>query len=143
MAGEKLKARILSRNNLKTVEIEVPDWGGKVTLRSWTGTDREAFEAEVRGRTEAGALRDHRGLRGLIAYLSVVDPDTGQPVFDDPSEAYGAPATGLEAVCEAALRLNGLGEAVREELKEGLGQAPGVGSSSASPSPGAALSSSS
>jgi len=44
------KTAILAANDLKSEDIEVPEWGGAVRVRSFTGRERDAFEASmVRG----------------------------------------------------------------------------------------------
>ena len=44
------KTAILAENDLKSEDIEVPEWGGAVRVRSFTGRERDTFEAStVRG----------------------------------------------------------------------------------------------
>ena len=44
------KSAILCANDLQTEAVEVPEWGDPVRLRSFTGRERDAFEASmVRG----------------------------------------------------------------------------------------------
>ena len=44
------KTAILCANDLQTEDVEVPEWGGAVRVRSFTGRERDAFEASmVRG----------------------------------------------------------------------------------------------
>ena len=44
------KTAILTANDLQTEDVEVPEWGGAVRVRSFTGRERDAFEASmVRG----------------------------------------------------------------------------------------------
>lgn len=44
------KSAILCANDLQTEDVEVPEWGGAVRVRSFTGRERDAFEASmVRG----------------------------------------------------------------------------------------------
>ena len=44
------KTEILTANDLQTEDVEVPEWGGAVRVRSFTGREREPFEVSmVRG----------------------------------------------------------------------------------------------
>ena len=44
------KTAILTANDLQTEDIEVPEWGGAVRVRNFTGRERDAFESSmVRG----------------------------------------------------------------------------------------------
>ena len=44
------KTAILTANDLQTEDVEVPEWGGAVRVRSFTGRERDAFESSmVRG----------------------------------------------------------------------------------------------
>lgn len=49
------KTDILCANDLQTEDVEVSEWGGAVRVRSFTGRERDAFEASVN-------LRAHRAI---------------------------------------------------------------------------------
>ena len=38
------KEQILESDDLKTEVVDVPEWGGEVTIRIMSGTERDAFE---------------------------------------------------------------------------------------------------
>ena len=38
------KTAILCANDLKTEDVDVPEWGGAVRVRSFTGRARDAFD---------------------------------------------------------------------------------------------------
>lgn len=38
---------ILAANDIKTEEVDVPEWGGTVLIKAMTGTQRDAFEASI------------------------------------------------------------------------------------------------
>ena len=39
------KTAILAAQDLQTEDVEVPEWGGAVRVRSFTGRERDVFEA--------------------------------------------------------------------------------------------------
>ena len=41
------KTAILTANDLQTEDVEVPEWGGAVRVRSFTGRERDAFESSM------------------------------------------------------------------------------------------------
>jgi len=41
------KEQILRADDLKTEEVDVPEWGGSVRVRVLTGTERDAFESSI------------------------------------------------------------------------------------------------
>jgi len=43
------KDAIVSANDKKMVDFDVPEWGGSVKLRVMTGTERDRFESEFVG----------------------------------------------------------------------------------------------
>ena len=38
---------ILQREDIKTEDVEVPEWGGTVRVRGMSGVERDAFEASL------------------------------------------------------------------------------------------------
>jgi hypothetical protein len=67
------KAAILAAKDQKMIEVDVPEWGGSVSVRVMTGTERDRFEAEfvggnksvdmVRAKLVAKCLCDDEGNR--------------------------------------------------------------------------------
>ena len=42
------KSAILAANDLKTQDVDVPEWGGAVRVRAFSGRERDAFEQAVK-----------------------------------------------------------------------------------------------
>ena len=67
------KAAILSANDKKMIDMEVPEWNGSVKIRVMSGTERDRFEGEfvggsksvdmVRAKLVAKCLCDEDGTR--------------------------------------------------------------------------------
>ena len=76
------KTAILCANDLQTEDVEVPEWGGSVRVRSFTGRERDAFEASmVRGEGKARKV-DLTNMRARLVGLTVID-EGGQRLFTD------------------------------------------------------------
>lgn len=128
---------ILRADDLRYVDVEVPEWGGVVRVRTLTGTERSQYQASV---FEFGA--DGKSVRYVLEYadlklaaLSLVDPETGERMFSlEEIEVLGRKsAQALDRVVEAARRLSALTARDVEELAGGLGGTPNGASSSPSP----------
>ena len=98
------RASILTAQDLKTQDVEVPEWGGTVRVRSLTGTVRDAFGRSLLGPdgNPSPALYNVK----LVA-VSVVGED-GQPLFtlDDLQALGDKSAPVLERIADAAEQLN-------------------------------------
>jgi hypothetical protein len=111
------KEQILEASDLKSVSIEVPEWGGSVLVRTMTGADRDAFEASmVTVNPDGTRTPDMRNLRAKQVALTMVDEANNRlfDVSDIPRLAMKSSAA-LERVFEAAQRINGLGIKAEEE----------------------------
>jgi hypothetical protein len=115
--GTLTREQILSADDLPTQDVDVPEWGGSVTVRSMTGAERDAFEAGLmveEGEDEKNRLNN---LRARLCSLCIVDDD-GVPLFSpEDVEALGKKsAAALDRVFTKAQTLNGLGAKDVEDL---------------------------
>jgi hypothetical protein len=122
---------ILTANDIRTEEVDVPEWGGVVLVRGMTGTERDAFEArvvETHGKTTRVNLVNFRAK--FVA--SVCVDDAGQPLFTEADiAALGKKsAAALQRVFNVAQRLSGLSDEDVDELvkKSENGQSADSGS---------------
>ena len=132
------KSAILAANDLKTQDVDVPEWGGAVRVRAFSGRERDAFEASlVRGDGKDRKV-DLTNMRARLVALSVVD-EAGQRLFtDEEVDLLGAKSgAALDRVFAVAQELNGLSGADVEALVKNSSAAPSGGSTSASASPSA------
>ena len=75
------KAAILAANDLPSKDVDVPEWGGTVRIRSMTATDRDAFEiAQLEAQRDGRAAPDN--IRARYVAACVIGED-GQPLFDE------------------------------------------------------------
>ncbi len=124
-------ASILDLPDLTSEEVEVPEWGFRLRVRSLTGTERDAFEAsllQTRGKDREINLRN---MRAKLVVQSVRKADDSRVFSDAQVEALGRKnAAALQRVFRVAQRLSGLAEDEVEELTRELGEDPSVGSGS-------------
>lgn len=126
---------ILSAQDLKTEDVDVPEWGGTVKVRVFSGAARDrldAFLAKVVD--QSGKLKDPTGLRALVVILAACD-EGGCALFSgkDAEALEQKSSVALNRVFEAAARINGLGATFVSEAKADFFDAPSEGSGTASP----------
>ena len=130
------KTAILAAQDLQTEDVEVPEWGGAVRVRSFTGRERDAFESSmVRGDGRDRKV-DLTNMRARLVGLTVID-ETGQRLFtDEEADLLGAKSgAALDRVFAIAQKLNGLSGADVEELSKNSSGVPSAVSTSASALP--------
>jgi hypothetical protein len=130
------KTAILAAQDLQTEDVEVPEWGGAVRVRCFTGRERDAFEASmVRGEGRDRKV-DLTNMRARLVGLTVID-ETGQRLFtDDEVDLLGAKSgAALDRVFAIAQKLNGLSGADVNELSKNSSGVPSAVSTSASALP--------
>lgn len=107
---------ILEANDLPTRDVEVPEWGGRVRVKTLTGEERANWEkavVEVRGkRTEAKDFFR----ASLVANTAINDQGELIFTFRDVEALNRKSAKALERVYEAAAELCGLKEEDLEEM---------------------------
>ena len=111
------KTAILCANDLQIEDVDVPEWGGSVRVRSFTGRERDAFEASmVRGEGKDRKV-DLTNMRARLVGLTVID-EGGQRLFtDEEVDLLGSKSgAALDRVFAIAQKLNGLSGADVEEL---------------------------
>jgi hypothetical protein len=110
------KDQILQAEDVKTEEVEVPEWGGKVKVKTLSGRERDQLEASVISRP---GERNLTNLRAKIVALSVVGPD-GERLFsfEEAVELGKKSARALDRIFAVAQRLSGFTPQDVEELSK-------------------------
>jgi hypothetical protein len=100
------RAEIIGAQDLKTVDVDVPEWGGTVRLRMLSAAERFA----VNEAANVGGEFDPATFQTTLIERTAVNED-GTPVFDKgDAAALAAKSSGaISRVFEAAAQLNGLG----------------------------------
>ena len=110
------REQILSADDIKTQWVPVPEWGedAELLVSGWTARTRDRFDTIL---SDAVARGDsNRDARGMVVALSVVDPDTREPLFtvDDIEALSKKSQKPIQRLFEAAGALNPLSDHVIE-----------------------------
>lgn len=101
------RASILSANDLKTIDVEVPEWGGSVRVRALTGTARDMLGRSLVG---ADGKPDPTHYNIKLVALSLVG-ENGHPLFtlDDVQALGDKAAPVIDRLASEIEKLNHLG----------------------------------
>ena len=104
------KEDILKQEDLVYEEVECPEWGGKVRIKTMTGLERDNFEASLFEGKTGSEKANLRNLRAKLLSLCLVDKE-GKRLFGDREvDALGAKsAKALDRLYDAAQKLNAIG----------------------------------
>jgi len=107
--------QILAADDLRRVEVKVPEWGGAVFVQMMSGAARDEFEASI----VVDGVPDTTNMRAKLAAATIVD-DNGNLLFTaaDVAALSRKSAAALDRVLSAAQKLNRIGD---KELKELVG----------------------
>lgn len=108
------KEDILSRDDSKHLDVEVPEWGGTVRIATMSGFARDRFESSVMGRN--GSV-NHVNIRAKLVAACLVD-EKGDLLFDekDVVKLGNKSAKALDIIFAHAQKLNGIGDEEIETL---------------------------
>jgi len=125
------KDQIKTVSDLETQEVDVPEWGGAVRLKSLTGTERDRFEASVVQGQGRNTTVNMQNLRAKLVALSAID-EQGNPLFTEEDVKWlgGKSAKALNRLFNAAQSLSGLSESDVKELTANFSNARSDGSTS-------------
>jgi len=115
------KADIVAFNDLKSEVIEVPEWGGSVTIRRMTGGERDAYEADIFESKGAQLQLKRENFRAKLIARCLVD-DNGERMFSDGEIAALSKksAAALDRLFAACQRINGMTAAEQEKIEKNL-----------------------
>ena len=111
------KEQIKTVSDLETQDIEVPEWGGTVRLKSLTGAERDRFEASVVQGQGRNTTVNMQNLRAKLVAQSAIGED-GSPLFTEEDVKWlgEKSAKALNRLFNAAQSLSGLSESDVKEL---------------------------
>jgi hypothetical protein len=126
---------ILGTDDVKFEDVDIPEWGGTVRVRSLTGTDRDAFEASNREFRGGELVFNPENQRAKLVARSLINPETGERLFTDLQigQLGLKNAAVLDRLYEVAARLSGLAASSDEDAEGNSEAAPSGGSGSSSP----------
>lgn len=111
------KDQILQVDDKRTQEVDVPEWGGSVIVKTLSGDERDQFEESIL----SGAKRDFKGVRAKLVALSIIGEDGKRLFTFEEAKLLGEKsARALDRVFGVAQRLSGFTTKDMEELTENL-----------------------
>jgi len=121
------KKAILESKDLPSEVVDVPEWGGQVTVCSLNGTQRDNFEQSLL----KGKKVDMQNMRAKLCALCIVD-EKGKRLFSDlDAMTLGKKsAKALDRVFTVAQKLNGMGADDIEDMVKNSGRAIAADSAS-------------
>jgi hypothetical protein len=126
-------AEILAADDITFEEVEVPEWGAIVRVRSLTGVDRDRLEAEMIQQRGKNQIVNFVNFRAKLIVASAVDEE-GSLLFSQQQilPLGNKNAQALSRVFTVASRLSGFSESDVQDLTAELGNdlsgEPGSGS---------------
>jgi len=119
---EKLtKDQILSKDDLPSEKLFIPEWDLEVNVMTMTGRERDRFETDVL----AGEKAKNINIRALLCVRCIGDENKIRIFSDSDALALGEKsAAALDRVFDVAQRLNGIGEHDIKELEKKSESAP-------------------
>lgn len=117
--GRKFAARteILAASDTPIVEMEVPEWGTWVRVKTLSAAERDQFENSIIQRNGRNVKQNLLNVRARLVATALVD-ENGAPLFSfDDVEALGhKSARALDRIFAKAQELAGMREEDVEEL---------------------------
>ena len=115
------KDDIFKADDLPTKDMDIPEWGGMLTIRTLTGAERDEWESAFVNQDKINM----RGLKARLIQLTVMNGD-GQQMFTkaDLQKLNSKSASVIDRIFAVSQRLSGLTKEDAEELVENSGTAP-------------------
>lgn len=113
------KDQIIGADDLPYQDIEVPEWGGSVRVRTMTGSERDAFEDSISKVVDGKFEMDRKDYRAKLLSRVLVD-DKGQRIFSDKEvDLLGRKsAKAIGRLMDVAQELNALSKGETEALEK-------------------------
>lgn len=115
------RGEILKADDLPVEIVDIPEWGGEVTVKGLTGKQRDAYEMQVFQYNKKHNNVDWKreNMRAKLIVLSCIDED-GSLLFEESDiQALGdKSSSALDRIFEVAQRLSGITKKDVEELEK-------------------------
>jgi len=116
------KAQILKADDLPNDVVQVPEWGGEVTVRTLAAWEKDQWEESLTESKGKKMKLDMGNLRAKLCALCIVDGKGNRLFSDKDIEALGKKsALVISRIYDAAAALNGIGEEDAAELIKNSG----------------------
>lgn len=116
------KEQIRKMDDLKSEVVEVPEWGGTVTIRRMTAGERDAYEEDIFENKGGSLSLKRENFRAKLVARCLVD-EKGERMFPDGeiAELAKKSAAALDRLFAVAQRVNGMGAKERDEIEKNSG----------------------
>jgi hypothetical protein len=108
------KDQIKKAQDTKTEEVQVPEWGGSLFIKTMTGKARDALEMSM---VKANGEQDRTNIRARFVIATAVD-EKGKPLFDEADTEWlgQKSAAALDRCFAVSQRLNHITDNDVEDL---------------------------
>lgn len=122
---------ILKADDAQVEDVPVPEWGGAVTVKGLSGTERDEYESSILQMVGDKMVPTLENARAKLVVRSIID-ENGAPMFtaDDIEQLGSKSARALQRVFDKARELSGLKDEDIKELVQGLKPTPDKDSTS-------------
>jgi hypothetical protein len=107
---------ILESKDLPSEEVDIPEWGGSVFVRTMTADERDKFDYRlIESKKNSGGGVDN--VSALVAVMTVTDRNGNRMFTEADIVPLGRKSSGaLARIWKVSQRLNALGPQAEEEL---------------------------
>lgn len=116
---------ILNANDRKLEEVQVPEWGGSVMVRTLSGKERDEYESGIVSVKDGKAVQNYENVRARLVALCVVD-EKGVRLFNkaDIAALGNKSVAALQRVFNKCQELNAISDGDVEEMVEDFSESP-------------------
>jgi hypothetical protein len=120
------KADILESDDLPSQDVDVPEWGGTVRVRGFSGAERDRFEFAMAAAKDSP---EEVNIRAQVVGRCLIDAD-GKRLFTDKELVKLGAKSGaaLDRVFDVVRELSGMGDKALQKATADFGNAPNDGS---------------
>jgi hypothetical protein len=124
-----LGKEILELDDTTYEEVDVPEWGGIIRVRSLTGAERDAYEMSIVSMNGKELSLNTSNMRSRLVAMSVID-EKGKKVFTDRdvNKLGSKSGAALDRVYTVCQRISGLENESFQKSLENLALTPSGGS---------------
>ena len=125
------KEQIFACEDIKTLTVPVPEWGGEVIVRTLSGTERDAWEQSMVDSKKDGKRVSIEMAKARLCILSIVDED-GKRIFTnaDAIALNSKSGAAIDRVYTASAKLSGITDDEVAEIAKNSEAAPSGNSTS-------------
>lgn len=111
--------KIKNASDLKTVDVEVPEWDVTITLREMSGLERAKFENDIKGVSESDDSSEMIRSMSLLIVRCAVDKDMKSAFTEEDINILSTKSMAiLQLLFNKALEINSLNDGDIDDLEK-------------------------